>query len=88
MFSEALTVSNRENQTSQEKLRSLRESVELNFETLLERTEGCMPTVDVLRPGGSVGLLTGMVVDTYALEGGHGRRSSEVRAHTPRDNHA
>lgn len=86
MFGEGLTVSNRITPTLQETLRSLRESVELDFGTLLEGAEGSMPTADVLRPGGSVGLLTGMVVDTYAPEGVHGRHSSEVRARIPCDN--
>ena len=35
-------------------------------------TEGAMPAGDVLRPGGSVGLLAGMLVETYSEE--HGRR--------------
>ena len=39
-------------------------------------TEGAMPAGDVLRPGGSVGLLAGMLVETYSEE--HGRRP-EVR---------
>ena len=29
---------------------------------------GARPATDVLRPGGSVGLLTGLVVDTYARQ--------------------
>ena len=43
---------------------------------------GHMPAGDVLRPGGSVGLLTGLVVDTYAWEGEHGCRRREVTMHT------
>ena len=45
--------------------------MELDFGRL-HGAEGKMPAADVLRPGGSVGLLACMVIETYSPE--HGRR--------------
>lgn len=41
----------------------------LEFEAL-QGAEGDTPAADVLRPGGSMGLQAGMVVETYSLENG------------------
>ena len=61
-------------------MRELRQDVDLDFSKLLEAgAETNTPGAGVLRPGGRLGLLTGLIVDRYLDNG----RSHDVSIYTP-----